>query len=116
MKRRISVVVFGQIQMEVIMTELAETKVAEQEQPAERAARPVDANGQTLHFMIGAQRMLLEEMVFAAYAMFDRVRTETHLWSEFAAKLASSHSVQDLNVMGRECGKHQLEFIRREYD
>ena len=98
------------------MPELAESKVVEQEQSTDRAMQLADANRQTLHFIIGAQRMLLEEAVFAAHAMFDRVRTETHLWNEFAAKLAGSHSVKDLNAMGRECGKHQLEFVRREYD
>jgi hypothetical protein len=102
--------------MEVSMTELAETKAVEREQPADRATQLADANKRALHFMFGAQRMMLEEMAFAADAMLDRVRTETHLWGEFAAKLASSHSVRDLNAMARECGKHQLEFARREYD
>ena len=98
------------------MPELAETKAVELEQPADSATRQVDANKQTLHFMLGAQRMMLEETAFAADAMLDRVRTGTHLWSEFASKLASSHSVRDLNAMARECGKHQLEFIRRDCD
>jgi hypothetical protein len=105
-----------QIQMEVTMPELAETKAVEQEQPADSATRQVDANKQTLHLMLGAQQMMLEEMAFVACAMLDRVRTETHLWSEFASKLASSHSVRDLNAMARECSTHQLEFIRRECD
>lgn len=98
------------------MPELAETKAVEREQPADSATRQVDANKQTLHLMLGAQRMMLEEMAFAADAMLDRVRTETHLWGEFASKLASSHSVRNLNATARECGKHQLEFIRRDCD
>jgi len=98
------------------MTELAETNAVEREQPADGAMRPVDANKQALHFMLGAQRMMLEEVVFTAYAMLDRIRTETHLVGEFAAKLGEAHSVRDLNGMARECGKHQLEFVRREYD
>ena len=98
------------------MPELAETKALEREQPADSPTRQLDANKPVLHFMFGAQRIMLEEMAFAADAMLDRVRTETHLWGEFAAKLASAHSVRDLNAMSRECGKHQLEFIRRDCD
>jgi hypothetical protein len=105
-----------QIQREVIMPELAETKAVEPEQRADRATQSADSNRQTLHFMIGAQRMMLEEMAFATDAMLDRMRTETHLFGEFAAKLAESHSVRDWNAMARECGKHQLEFIRRDCD
>ena len=60
--------------------------------------------------------MILEEMVFAAYATLDRVRTETHLFGEFASKLGAAHSVQDWKAMGSECGQHQLEFIRRDCD
>ena len=112
----VNVVTFGKIETEVTMPELAETKAVELEQPADSATRQVDANKQTLHFMLGAQRMMLEETAFAADAMLDRVRTGTHLWSEFASKLANSHSVRDLNAMARECGKHQLEFIRRDCD
>ena len=75
-----------------------------------------DANKSALHFMIGAQRMMLEEMAFAAYATLDRIRTETHLFGEFASKLGAAHSVQDWKAMGSECGQHQLEFVRREGD
>jgi len=82
----------------------------------DRATQWTDANKQALHFMLGAQRMLLEEVVFTAYATLDRVRTETHLFSEFAAKFAEAHSVRDLNAMARECGLHQIEFVRRECD
>ena len=98
------------------MTEFAETKAVEREQPADRAPPLADADKQSLHFLFGTQQMMLEEMAFAADAMLDRVRTETHLWGEFAAKLAEAHSVRDWNAMARECGKHQLEFVRRDCD
>jgi hypothetical protein len=98
------------------MPKFTEAKAVEREQPADRAPRQADPNKQTLHFMLVAQRMMLEETAFAADAMLDRVRTGTHLWNEFASKLANSHSVHDLNAMARECGKHQLEFIRRDCD
>ena len=80
------------------------------------ATRWTAANKQALHFMLGAQRMILEEMAFTAVAMLDRVRTETHLFGEFASKLAGSHSVRDWSAMGNECGQHQLEFVRRDCD
>jgi hypothetical protein len=98
------------------MPEFAETNALERGPPADSAMRQLDVNKPGLHFMFGAQRIMLEEMAFAAEAMLDRVRTETHLWSEFAAKLASAHSVRDWNAMGKECGTHQLEFIRRDCD
>jgi hypothetical protein len=94
--------------LELAMPELSES--------TDRATQWTDANKQVLHFMLGAQRMMLEEAVFAACATLDRVRTETHLFNEFAAKFAESHSVRDLNAMARECGMHQLEFVRRECD
>jgi hypothetical protein len=83
---------------------------------ADSAKRWDDANKRALHFMFGAQRMILEEMAFAAYATLDRVRTETHLFGEFASKLGAAHSGQDWKAMGSECGQHQLEFIRRDCD
>ncbi len=59
---------------------------------------------------------MLEELVFATNEMFERVRTETHLFSEFASKMAGAHSVKDLSTMVEECGKHQLGFVRRDCD
>ena len=70
----------------------------------DRATQWTEANKKALHFMLGAQRMMLEEAVFAAYATLDRVRTETHLFGEFASKLGAAHSVQDWKTMGSECG------------
>ena len=82
----------------------------------DRATQWTDANRRALHFMLGAQRMMLEEAVFAAYATLDRVRTETHLSNEFVSKLGTAHSVQDWKAVGSECGQHQLEFVRRDSD
>ena len=85
-------------------------------EPIDRTTQWTDANRKAVHFMLGAQRMMLEEAVFAAYATFDRVRAESHLFSEFASKLGAAHSVQDWKTMGSECGQHQLEFIQRDCD
>jgi len=64
--------------------------------------------------MFGAQKILLEEIVFAGNEMFDRARTETHLLSEFVSKVAESHSVRDLSTMFEECSRHQIDFLRRD--
>ena len=81
---------------------------------ADTAARLTKANKSVLEFMFGAQKMLLEEIVFAGNEILDRTRTETHLFSEFVSKMAGSHSVKDLRTMFGECGQHQIDFIRRD--
>jgi hypothetical protein len=59
---------------------------------------------------------MLEEFVFASNALVERAQTEVHLLSELASKMAGAHSVKDVRTMYEECGKHQLEFIRRDCD
>jgi hypothetical protein len=81
---------------------------------ADAATRLTKVNKQALDFMIGAQKVLLEEMVFAGSELFERSRTEMHLFSEFASKMAGSHSVKDLKAMGEECAQHQIDFVRRD--
>lgn len=98
------------------MMEHSETQGAAQESAVDTATPRTAANRKVLHFMFGAQRMLWEEMAFTAEAMLERVRTEAQLFSEFSAKLASSHSVRDWNAMASECGQHQIEFVRRDCD
>jgi hypothetical protein len=67
-------------------------------------------------FMFGAQKMALEEMVFAGNEILDRAQTEMHLFSEFVSKMAGAHSVKDIRTMYEECSKHQMEFVRRDCD
>src|SRR5271169_2818563 len=81
---------------------------------ADAATQLTRANRTALEFMFGAQRMMLEEMVFASNEILDRARTETHLLSEFVSKMAGSHSVKDLGTMYRECSQHQIDFLRRD--
>jgi hypothetical protein len=93
---------------------------------SERAASgsfPVGANAEAeatklnqgaLEFMLGAQKMMLEEWVFLGDEMLERTRTEMHLFTEFVAKMASAHSVRDITTMCQECGQHQLDFFRRD--
>ena len=100
---------------EAIVIELSKQGAAIFEQSAaEATARLTEANKRTLDLLAGAQKVLLEEMVFASNEMFERVRTETHLFSEFASKMAGSHSFKDLKTMGQECAQHQLDFVRRD--
>jgi hypothetical protein len=97
------------------MTELSEARTEIFEQSAADAKMKLTkANKHALNFMFGAQKVILEEMVFAGNELLDRARTETHLLSEFVSKMAGSHSVKDLQTMSRECGQHQIDFIRRD--
>jgi hypothetical protein len=99
------------------MPELPEPAAAVVEQSAiDASARLTKANQRALDLMMGAQKVMLEEVVFASNELLDRAKTETHLFSEFISKMAGSHSVKDLNTMCRECGQHQIDFIRRDSD
>ena len=81
---------------------------------ADATAQFTKANKNATEFMMGAQKLLFEEVVFASNEMLERARTETHLLSEFVSKMAGSHSVKDLKTMGQECAQHQLDFVRRD--
>ena len=97
------------------MTQLSEPDAALFGQSAtDAAARLAKANKDAMDFMMGTQKLMLEEMVFAGNEMLDRARTETHLLSEFVSKMAGSHSVKDLKTMVEECGQHQIDFVRRD--
>ena len=99
------------------MPELSEPAAALVKQSAiDASARLTKANKHALDFMMGAQKMMLEEMVFASNELLDRAKTETHLLAEFISKMAGSHSVKDLKIMFQECGQHQIDFIRRDSD
>jgi len=97
------------------MTELSQPQVELVEQSvADAATRLTTVNKHALDFMIGAQKVLLEEMVFAGNELLERSRTEMHLLSEFVSKMAGSHSAKDIKTMGQECAQHQLDFVRRD--
>jgi len=108
-----------ELKLELIMSmsEPFEAGTARVEQTIAEAETGIDeANKRAATFAYGAQKLMLEELVFATNEMFERVRTETHLFSEFASKMAGAHSVKDLSTMVEECGKHQLGFVRRDCD
>lgn len=71
-------------------------------------------NKHALDSLFGAQRAILEEALLASSEMFERIRTELHLFAEFASKMAEAQSVNNLQTMGEECSRHQIEFLRRE--
>ena len=81
---------------------------------AKAVARVTKTNKSALEFMIGAQKAMLEEMIFANNEILDRTRIETQLFSEFSSKLGGAHSVEGLKTMYEECGQHQIDFVRRD--
>lgn len=98
-------------------SELFDTGAAISEPGAMQAETPIaKASQRAANFMFGAQKLMLEELAFAGNEALDRTRTEMHLFSEFASKMAGAHSVRDIRSMYEECGRHQIEFIRRDCD
>lgn len=97
------------------MTELPEQVASgAAETAAKGEAQASQLNQNAVEFMIGAQRLMFDELVFYADEMMERTRIEMKLFTEFASKMAGAHSVKDLNTMCRECGQHQLDFLRRD--
>jgi hypothetical protein len=97
------------------MTELWEAHAETVGQPAADAAGSLDqTERRVMNAMFGAQRLMLDELVFVSNEMLDRTRTETHLFTEFASKLAQAHSVSNIRTMWEECGRHQVDFLRRD--
>jgi hypothetical protein len=81
---------------EVIMLEVYEPGAAIiEDSVANAVGRLTKSNKCALDFASLAQKAMLEEMIFASNEIFDRIRTETHLFSEFASKMAGSHSVRE---------------------
>jgi hypothetical protein len=73
-------------------------------------------NQRAANFMLGVRKIVFEELQFASNEFWDRTRTETHLFSEFVSKVAGVHSLSDFAAMYAECGKHQIEFVRRDFE
>lgn len=97
------------------MSELAErAETGSSQSVVNGAAEATRLNQSALEFMLGAQKMMFEELVFFSDEMMERARTEAHLFTEFAAKMAGAHSVKDVKTMCQECGQHQLDFLRRD--
>ncbi len=99
------------------MPEPSETVAATREQAATVVeTQMANANQRAANFVFGAQKLMLEECVFVSNELVERAQTEMHLLSEFISKMAGAHSVRDVRAMYEECGKHQIEFVRRDCD
>ena len=96
------------------MAGLSEARELSDQTTADAAMGVAKANMNTLNFLFGAQRLLLAEFLFASNEMFERARTEMHLFAEFVAKMAEAHSVKGIHEMAQECARHQIDFVRRD--
>jgi hypothetical protein len=96
------------------MAGLSEARELSDQTTADAAMGVAKANMNTLNFLFGAQRLLLAEFLFASNEMFERARTEVHLFAEFVAKMAEAHSVKGIREMAQECARHQIDFVRRD--
>jgi hypothetical protein len=97
------------------MAEISEHGAAFGEQLAEDAAtRLTDTSRHALDFIFSAQKAMLDEMMLAVPEVFDRTRTEMHLFAELASKMAEAHSVNNIQTMWDECSRHQIDFLRRD--
>jgi hypothetical protein len=99
---------------EVHMTELSEARIITEQAAADATARVAKANRETVSFLFEAQRLMLDELVFASNELLERARTEMHLFTEFVSKVAGVHSVKGIREMFEECGQHQIDFLRRD--
>jgi hypothetical protein len=97
------------------MAELSEHNAAFGEQLAgDTATQLTETNRHALDFIFSAQKAMLDEMMLSAPEVFDRSRTEIHLFAELASKIAEAHSVNNIQRMWEECSRHQIEFLRRD--
>lgn len=96
------------------MTELSERTASGLPLPTvngELAA--AELNRSALEFTLGAQQMMLQQLVFLGDEMLERTQTEMRLFTEFVSKMAGAHSVKAVKATYEECGQHQLDFLRR---
>jgi hypothetical protein len=100
---------------EIVMSELSKRPASGSFPVVTNAeAEATKLNQSALEFMLGAQKMMLEELLFFGDEMLERTQTETQLFTEFVTKMAGAHSVRDVKTMCQECGQHQLDFFRRD--
>ncbi|WP_316180039.1 hypothetical protein [Bradyrhizobium sp. SZCCHNRI1009] len=97
------------------MSEFSGTKILADE-TAELSERVALSNKHALELLVGSQQIIMEEILFASNEVLDRARTEAHLLAEFVSKLAGVHSVTGIQAMVQECGRHQIDFVRRDCD
>ena len=97
------------------MTELSQVRFEMIEQPvADATDKLAKSNQRAVDILVGAQRLVLDELIFAGNEMLNRATTEAHLAIEFCSKMAEAHSVKNVRTRWRECAEHQIDFLRRE--
>jgi hypothetical protein len=96
------------------MGELSQLHARTIEQPVSGARNLAKASDRAMDVLFGAQRLALDELILAGTEMLERANAETHLFSEFVSKMAEAHSVRNIRSLYEECGKHQIDFIRRD--
>jgi hypothetical protein len=97
--------------------ELSEATAAISEPASVQAQTPMaKANQHAANLMLGARKLIFDELQFVSNEMIERTQTEMHLFSEFVSKMAGAHSVRDIRSMYEECSKHQIEFLSRDCD
>jgi hypothetical protein len=97
------------------MAQLSERAASGSCQPGENAEmEAAKLNQSALEFMLGAQKLMFEELVFFSDEMLERTRIEMQIFSEFVTKMAGAHSVRDVRMMYQQCAEHQLDFFRRD--
>ena len=74
-------------------SEAVPVTAVEQSTARRKSGRPIE---RAAAFVVGAQKLMLEELIFAGTAFVERAQTETHLFGEFVSKLGAAHSVQDM--------------------
>jgi len=98
-------------------SERSETASAVAEPVVVRAETPAAmANQRAASFVLGARKLMFDELQFTSNELMERTQTEVHLLSELMSRMAAAHSVSDIRLMYEECSKHQLEFFRRDCD
>jgi len=96
------------------MPELSEASAAISEPAAVQTEVPTDRR--VADFMLGLRKIIFEEIQFASNEILERTQTEMHLLSELRSKMAGAHSVSNISKVYEECGKHQIEFLRRDWE
>jgi hypothetical protein len=99
---------------EIVMAEHSEKIATGEQTAADAVTRSTVAGKRAFDILLGAQRVLLDEWMVAGNEMFERARSETHLFNELVSKMAGAHSTNDIKTMWTECSQHQLDFLRRD--
>lgn len=74
----------------------------------------VGMNKRSIDLLFNVQKAVLEELIDVGNDGLERTSAEFSIANEFASKIAEAHSANGLKQVYEECGKHQVDFIRRD--